>query len=166
MADSEKREKPPVEGWRKPVLDADTAARLKEILHLHENDDLPEKVWLMLALHLAVNRYLVLGELDYGALCRICLDAQQYRVPEGRNWIKPGWIITIKSERKEAYYICRGPFGMHLVNKFGMFQLVNPEDIDVTAEGVIDSKVNEQNRTRESAIRATQNLKPLAPVAT
>lgn len=146
-----------LEWWKKPILDADILRRLRQILALGELDELPEEVYLQCALRMAIDPSFVMSEVTTKELVDIVLQAANYPVQKERSWVYPGAKITIKDQQADAIYMCRGPFGRDLVNRYGVFFLLKPENIEAGDEAVRDSELNRHAR-RSQRIPDPQKL--------
>ncbi len=122
-------EKPRLAWWKMPPVGRETVSRLRDILGLSEEDELPEAVCLLLGLRSAIDATYSSGEVPHSSLVDLVLQAHLMPLFVEPPLVTPGSKVVIKSQNLEAVYVLAGPFGRHLVNRFGVWFLLAPEDL-------------------------------------
>lgn len=145
-------EKPRMAWWKNPPVTREVVQRLRDILHLTEEDELPEAVCVLLGMRSAIDTMYSSGEIPHSTLVDIVLQSHLLPLLSGKPWITPGSTVTIKSQNREAVYVCAGPLGKDLVNRYGVWFLVDPEDIEADEAVIVDSTVNRHAKIGEKII--------------
>jgi hypothetical protein len=123
-------EKPKVANWKKPPLNSDVMVeKLREILGIKdENGEFPEEIYLTIGLYKAMNRHFEADDMGYGALCDMVRYAATSPVRLSRA---SGKRIILRGTNEEAIYVGQWAFEKHLVNKFGIWLLVDAQQLDL-----------------------------------
>ena len=131
------KESPPlrrVPPWKIPSCDSAIINSLREVLGVPEGGELPEEVYLVLAIRSALDQGFVEGNFGRGDIANIIIQASLMPLVETASNIKSGTEVRVNDLPDRVIYVCPGPLGMDLVNMGGRFFLRSPKDITIEKE--------------------------------
>lgn len=144
-----------LEWWKKAPISHSLADRFRDILQLPAEDELPESLHLTMAMRSAIDRGFVEDSLSLSDMVDIIMHSQYLSLLKTKSEIEPGSTITIRSQQRQAVYVCPGPLGRDLVNRYGMYFLVEPKDIEADDAARINSELNLNAAAAAELIGAT-----------
>jgi len=133
-----------LEGWQKfPNVPRTCMDMLRTMLHLREEQELPEVLWVIMGIHRAMEaRCGGPAEWSYRDLAAMVIESAL--LPSAlkleSDFIR-GSEIKIKSMNIHAHYWHPAPLGLHLVNAFGDVYLIPEDDIEAPDVAIKDSEI-------------------------
>lgn len=110
-------------------MDTLLLASLRDVLGIAETDDLPEALYLVLAIRSALDQGFIQGNFGMADIANLIIQATVLPLIETASRITPGTFVSVKDLPSKARYVCPGPLGQDLINMDGRFFLRSPKDI-------------------------------------
>jgi hypothetical protein len=157
--------KPKLELWKKFVIDIDVIRNLRTMIGLDYDEELPEALWIMLALHKAYARQFTDHSWGFESLANIIVQTHTL-LPTMRHQTNlpyiPGSTVLVKTLNRSGRYWHPAPLGMHLVNCQGDVFVVKSEHLEMDESAVFDSELNKNARVGAQKVNAAEVLRPLS----
>jgi hypothetical protein len=134
-----------LENWQKfPNVPRTCMDMLRTMLHLREDQELPEVLWVIMGIHRAMEaRCGGPAEWSYRDLAAMVIESALLpsALKAESDFIR-GSEIKIASMNIQARYWHPAPLGLHLVNAYGDVYLVTQDDIEAPDVAIKDSEIN------------------------
>src|SRR5690348_5438533 len=107
--------------WRKPRMEAQIVARLREMFSVPDEDDLPEPLLLMLGLQAALNGHFAEGNLTNEMYVMMGHLAEIFHRTRPPARVPEGTLVRIPAMQATGIYVSRGMLDKDLINSNGRF---------------------------------------------
>jgi hypothetical protein len=152
MSEPKKR----LENWQKFPLEGETVQNLRYMLDLEADEDFPEDMWKVMALHKALGIRFQQDAWSSSRLAQMVIDSGKLREYSSNVLFVPGETVFVTKVQRDGVYWFPGPMERHIVNCHGDIYLVKTTDIEAPQAAVADSELNRLSRVGE---RMEKNLK-------
>lgn len=142
--------------WQKFPVDREVVDRVRSMLSLADDEELPEALWICMGIRKALeHRFMDVGW-SYDSIFVLIMASENYRVHNRTQYV-PGQLVFIHSLNKEGHYWHPAPFGRHLINSYGDVYIVSTDDIKAPQTAIVGSPEN-------NAIKLAEVLQAADPV--
>lgn len=136
-------EKKPLEPWQKfPLHDGGILPKLRIMLDIEEGEDLPERVWRVLALHKCTESLFNCDPMNARDLTDVIIQAENLPDRDSNIQYIPGERVFVTKVQREGIYWFVAPMNRHMVNCQGDVFLVKASDIDAPDAALRKSELN------------------------
>lgn len=150
-----------LERWQKFPLDRECVSNLRALLGLTDEQEFPESVWKILAVHKALERQFGDRLWTFERLVNIIIAAADHKsFNHGGTEIQrfvPGSPVFCEDVQRHGIYWFLGPFHKHMINCDGDLYLVKAEDLRAPESSIANSELL-KNAALGAAIAPSQKI--------